>query len=164
MQNCAKLKKNYGFLWVFPYLSNYFTKKSRFFLKNQRFLDLYGKKINEIVRSRYTSYPKKNWSIKKPGLMRSLQLGRPSVWKSSGLGWGLEGLFGTAWHRTPALYERPFKQLRTVFFMRSHVGNWQLAPSNSRVDLEVLEASKKGTDSWTSSGRVFGSFSNARDR
>ena len=59
----------------------------------------------------------------------------------------LEGLFGMAWHRTPALNERPFKQLRTVFFMRSHVGNWQLALSNSRVDLEVLEASKKGTDS-----------------
>ena len=140
-----------------------FFKKSKIFLKNQRFLDLYGKKINEMVRSRYTSHPKKNWSIKKPGLMRSLQLGRPSVWKSSGLGWGLEGLFGTAWHRTPAINERPFKQLRTVFFMRSHVGNWQLALSNSRVDLEVLEASKKGTDSWTSFGRVFGSFSNARD-
>ena len=44
MQNCAKLKKNYGFLWVFPYLSNYFTKKSRFFFKKSKIFRFIWKK------------------------------------------------------------------------------------------------------------------------
>ena len=77
LQECAKRKKIFGFLWIFPYFPQYFTISSRSvkklkicfeelkdFSKNSRNL---VKKLNKPVVGRYTSLPKK-WSIKKPAV------------------------------------------------------------------------------------------------